>query len=343
MEDIRSIAQHDLAKHPCLRDEKPFRVKQITEWLYRKGIQDFGQMKNVPAATITLLKEHFTFSAAHITTVLRSNDKTIKTAFQLTRGGMIEGVLIPSGDRVTACISSQAGCKLNCSFCATARMKSHQNLLAGEIIDQVFQLNILSEKEYNTGVSNIVLMGMGEPLLNYDEVMTAINHITEKEGMGISPRRITLSTAGIVPGIRRLAANDVKFNLAVSLHSADDRIRSSIMPVNKKYPLAELSGTLQEYHHKTRQRITIEYILFDKLNDSVEDAKKLAVFCRAFPCKINIIEYNPVKGTGFKPSSDERTEAFSRFLESRNMIVNIRRSRGKDIDAACGQLAGKKT
>ena len=259
----------------------------------------------------------------------------------MEEGGFVEGVLIPSGARNTACISTQAGCPLACDFCATGKFGFVRNLTAGEIFDQVVELRRVSEKEKQGSLTNIVLMGMGEPLLNYENVLKAIGHMISPDGLGISPQRITLSTVGIADGIKRLGDDGVRFNLAVSLHTANDLKRNAIMPVNKSNPLETLSKAIRYFHEKTGARITFEYILMKGVNDGLNDAADLARFCKIVPCKINLIEYNPVEGVPFQASPGEQIGQFKTFLENRNMIVNIRKSRGKDIDAACGQLANK--
>jgi 23S rRNA (adenine2503-C2)-methyltransferase len=262
---------------------------------------------------------------------------------------MVEGVMIPSGDRSTVCISSQVGCALDCKFCATGQFGFKRNLTVGEIFDQVTRMSDPGFKIRDTGspipypesrISNIVFMGMGEPFLNYKNVMGAIEKITSAEGLGMSPQRITVSSVGLPKMIRRMADDDPKYHFALSLHAATDVKRNQIIPYNLKHSLDELTEALKYYNKKTVKRFTIEYILFGNFNDSIADAKDLALFCRNFPVKINIIEYNPVKGSGFVKSDPEKTKAFVDFLESRNLVVNVRESRGKDIDAACGQLAG---
>jgi 23S rRNA (adenine2503-C2)-methyltransferase len=250
-------------------------------------------------------------------------------------------VLIPSENRSTACISSQAGCALKCLFCATGKLKFRRDLTAGEIFDQVVEIEKIAKEINDKKLSNIVLMGMGEPLLNYDNVLCAIERISSDNGLGYSASRITISTAGIVKMIRKLADDGIKCNLAVSLHTADNFKRDQIMPLNKSNPLEELAGAIKYFHQKTGIRITYEYLLMKDFNDTHKDARQFAEFCKISPCKINLIEYNEVKGSPFKRSDPERTRSFKEFLESRNLVVNLRKSRGADIDAACGQLAGK--
>jgi 23S rRNA (adenine2503-C2)-methyltransferase len=264
----------------------------------------------------------------------------MKFLFRLFDDVLIEGVLIPSQGRVTACLSSQAGCALKCSFCATGTLGFTRQLRFWEIIDQYTLMNRRALEVFDTHISNIVLMGMGEPLLNYEPVCKAIEIMTSPDGNGLSPSRITLSTVGIVEGIRKLADNGFKANLAVSLHIADNEKRSQLIPVNKTNSVHELQDALRYYVEKTNQRITIEYVLLHKINDSLEDAEKLCRFCKAFPVKINIIEYNATC-ISLSPALHEAKTAFIAYLESKNLIVNVRQSRGKDIAAACGQLVGK--
>jgi 23S rRNA (adenine2503-C2)-methyltransferase len=298
-------------------------------------------MRNVSSPLVEFLNEHYHIDHLMVDTVQKSSDKTIKCGFKTIDGQIIEGVLIPTSKRMTACISSQAGCSLSCAFCATGKLKLMKNLSAGEIVDQVVELNELATSNYGIPLSNIVLMGMGEPLLNYKQVISALEILTDPNRFNISPRRITLSTAGIAKMIMKLGDEQVRFNLALSLHAADDIKRSEVMEINDSNNLATLSEALIYFHERTGSRITFEYILFKDFNDSLEDASNLANFARCVPCKINIIEYNSIGDSKFAKASAERTEAFTEFLERRNLIVNVRRSRGKDIDAACGQLANK--
>ena len=341
MRDIREVDGTEITSFVQAQGEKPFRARQIMEWLWKSGVTDFDRMSNLPARLRESLKEHFTLSGLLIKTEQISKDKTRKYGFLCPDGLLVEGVLIPSMGRVTACLSSQVGCPLNCSFCATARLKTRRNLSAGEIFDQVVLLQDASQEAYGTHLSNLVFMGMGEPLLNYDNVTGAISHMTAEKGLGISPRRITLSTAGLTKGIARLAHEKVKFKLAISLHTANDAKRNTLMPVNKSNPLSALADALQLFYRETSTRITYEYLLMHNFNDNLRDARELAEFCKITPCKINLIEYNEVAGSTHQKTTPERLQAFSDFLESKNLIVNIRRSRGQDIDAACGQLACK--
>lgn len=339
--DIRSQNLEEITSFVEELGEKAFRARQLYEWLWKKNAGDFEQMSNLPQHLRERLKEKYIINRLNRATELVSIDKTRKYGFRASDDLLVEGVLIPAAGRVTACISSQIGCPLNCSFCATSRLKSRRNLETGEIIDQVHLLQESSLKAYGRKLSNLVLMGMGEPLLNYENVMRAISLLTSEEGTGISPRRITLSTVGLADGIRRLGDDKVRFPLAISLHSADEQKRSLIMPVNKSNPLSALAGSIQYFHRQTGTRVTYEYLLMKDFNDSLADAGQLAEFCRITPCKVNLIEYNEVEGSPYKRSPKERFETFAGFLESKNMVVNIRRSRGHDIAAACGQLAGQ--
>ena len=244
-------------------------------------------------------------------------------------------------NRYTVCVSSQVGCSLSCAFCATGRMKRERNLDAAEIYDQVRLVQNESMEIYDHPLTNIVYMGMGEPLLNYREVLQSVEHITSPAGLGMSPRRITVSTAGIAKAIRRLADDKVKFNLALSLHAADDEKRNRIMPINEQNNLATLMESLEYFYHQTRGRLSYEYIAFAGFNDSERDARNLADLCKRFPVRVNIIEYNPIEGLQFHKTERETLDRFAGVLAQSGVTVTVRRSRGKDIDAACGQLANK--
>ncbi len=339
--NIRNLSSSELI-HVITQGGFPkFRASQVYDWLWKRNARTFNDMRNVSSALIDFLNQNFHIDHLLIESVQKSSDKTIKCGFKTLDGQIIEGVLIPTSKRMTACISSQAGCSLSCAFCATGKLKLMKNLSAGEIVDQVVELNELATSNYGIPLSNIVLMGMGEPLLNYKQVISALEILTDPNRFNISPRRITLSTAGIAKMIMKLGDEHVRFNLALSLHAADDMKRSEVMEINDSNNLATLSEALIYFHERTGSRITFEYILFKDFNDSIEDASNLANFARCVPCKINLIEYNSIGDSKFTKASTERTEAFTEFLERRNLIVNVRRSRGKDIDAACGQLANK--
>ncbi len=340
--DIRAVSLEEIKTFLSENGEKPFRAKQVYEWLWQKSVRSFDDMSNLSIALRELLKEHFEINAAAIDFMQVSSDRTIKTAFKLFDGKVVEGVLIPTTSRMTACISSQVGCSLTCKFCATGKLERLRNLNADEIYDQVAQLRNLAIDKYEIPLSNIVYMGMGEPLLNYANVLKSIERITSPDGLNISPQRITVSTAGIAKMIKKLADDDVKFNLALSLHAANDEKRSQIMPINDTNSLEVLAEALQYFYEKTGTRPTFEYIILKDFNDKAEDARELAEFCKVVPCKVNVIEYNAIEGGEFQKADDKNIREFCNYLENRNIIVNVRRSRGKDIDAACGQLANKK-
>lgn len=340
-QDIKQQSAVQIADFLEKHGEKKFRAAQIHDWIWKKNASSFDEMSNLSLATRELLAAHFSFRQITLTAKQESTDGTIKFGFALCTGQMIEGVLIPSGDRTTACISSQVGCNVGCTFCATAKLGFLRNLTAAEIYEQVFIINQYSEQLHGHKLSNIVYMGMGEPLLNYANVLHSIELITTDKGMEMSPKRITVSTSGIAKGIRKLADDGVKFNLALSLHAATDAKRSELMPINDVTNIAEIIESIAYFVKKTGSRPTFEYLMLGGFNDTIDDARALALFCRNFPSKINLIEYNPVEGDGFKRSSSTDIDAFVSFLESKNMLVNVRRSRGKDIDAACGQLANK--
>lgn len=339
--DIRELSREEIEGFLKSNNDKPFRTKQINEWLWKKNVRSFEEMTNLSQNLRELLKANFDFKTMSIMREERSFDKTTKFVFELHDGNQVEGVLIPSENRVTACISSQVGCPLGCLFCATGTMGFTRNLHYSEIIDQFAIMEEKSIEYFEQPISNIVYMGMGEPLLNYDNVMTSIDILTSKQYRGLSPSRITLSTVGLIKGIRKLADDQFKAGLAISLHSADEKIRQKIMPASNANPLSELQKALQYYVEKTGQRITFEYLLLDNVNDSIRSADKLAQYCRSFPVKINLIEYNSTSHSEFKSSTPEHTETFVHYLETKNMIVNIRKSKGKDIAAACGQLVKK--
>jgi len=339
--DIRDQSLDELQIFFTQNNQKSFRARQVYEWLWKKAAGSFDQMTNLSKPIREKLIENFTFHTAKPDKIIKSADGTIKILFRLFDDNLVEGVLIPSKNRMTACISSQVGCALGCKFCATGQLGFTRNLHFGEIFDQVTILMKQATENHNVPLSNIVYMGMGEPLLNYKNVLKSIEMITSVDGLGMSPQRITVSTVGLPRMIKKLADDGVKFNLALSLHFTDNIKRSAFMPVNIQNPIPQLIEALKYYISKTGDRISVEYILFNNCNDSISDARTLAEFCRNFPVKVNIIEYNMVNNTGFQKADEEKQKAFVEFLENRNMVVNIRHSRGKDIAAACGQLAGE--
>lgn len=339
--NIRALSLEELTELMIGLGEKAFRAKQVYEWLWKKDASSFEEMSSLPKELRLQLEEHFDIDHIEIQDQQISTDKTIKCAFNTYDRRVVEGVLIPTSKRMTACISSQVGCSLACKFCATGKLKLMRNLTAGEMVDQVVYLRNQAESRYDTSLSNIVYMGMGEPLLNYNNMLRSTELLTSEKGLGISPRRITVSTAGIAKMIKKLGDDEVKFNLALSLHAANDVKRTQIMEINESNNLEALRESLEYFHEKTGSRVTFEYIIFKDFNDSIEDAQELAEFAKCVPCKVNIIEYNPIDGGEFEQASTKKVDAFAAYLESKNMIVNVRRSRGKDIDAACGQLANK--
>lgn len=339
--DIRNLSREDLAVFFTDRGEKSFRANQVYDWLWKKDASTFDEMTNLSKELRSFLDQHFFINKLTVADKQVSADKTIKSAFKLMDGKVVEGVLIPTSSRMTACISSQVGCSLSCKFCATGKLKRMRNLEPAEIYDQVVSIKKQAEEHYGINLSNIVMMGMGEPLLNYKNVMEGIRMITSEEGLGMSPKRITLSTAGIAKMIRQMADDEVRFNLALSLHAANDLKRNEIMPINETNSLDALAEALMYFYEKTRTRVTYEYIIFKDFNDELSDAAELADFCRHVPCKVNIIEYNPIDDGEYQQADREKVDAFAQYLEQKNIIVNVRRSRGKDIDAACGQLANK--
>ncbi len=338
---IREQTVEELAEYLKSNNFPSFRAKQIMDWLWKKNVGSFEEMKNIGKNLQEFLNSNFIIDKVSLKDQQVSKDKTIKCAFEVDKNSVVEGVLIPTKKRMTACISSQVGCSLACTFCATGRLKLLRNLSAGEIYDQVFHLKNEANAQYQKSLSNIVYMGMGEPLLNYKNVLSSINWICSEEGLGMSPKRITLSTAGISKMIKKLGDDEVRFNLALSLHAANDEKRNKIMEINESNNLDSLRDALTYFYEKTKSRVTFEYIIFDGFNDELSDARELAEFAKCVPCKINIIEYNPIDGEPFKQAQEDKVNQFALFLESLNMIVNVRRSRGKDIDAACGQLANK--
>lgn len=339
--EIRELSPEQLHEFLERSGEKAFRTKQIEEWLWEKQADSFEEMSNLSRPLRERLEANFRLDKLSPSDVQTSADGTIKNAFELSDGRVVEGVLIPQDGRMTACVSSQVGCALACEFCATAALKKERNLKAHEIFDQVVELNRQAKASYGKGLSNVVYMGMGEPLLNQREVLASIDRLCDEKGLAMSPRRITVSTVGIAKMIEKLAEQEVRFELALSLHAARDEKRSQIMGINRSNDLATLKAALNHFHERTGKRITLEFIVFKDLNDEPEDAADLIAFCEDVPSKVNIIEYNPIDGGYLEQASRKKFERFVRILEGSGVIVNVRRSRGKDIDAACGQLANK--
>lgn len=339
--DIRKLSLPELEEFFLEQGEKKFRAKQVYEWLWQKSLKNFDQMSNISLSTRELLKAHFIINHIRVDLMQHSSDGTIKNAVKLFDNKIVESVLIPTTKRITACISSQVGCSLDCNFCATARLKRMRNLNADEIYDQVVAIKEEAETYFQRPLTNIVFMGMGEPLLNYANVMDAIDKITSVKGLGMAPRRITLSTVGIPKMIRKMADDEVKFNLAVSLHSAINETRSRLMPINEVNPLEDLADSLSYWYSRTKSKVTYEYVIWAGINDDERHAKALAKFCKIIPSKVNLIQYNPIDEGEFRQASQEAVDMYLRVLESQDIIAKVRKSRGQDIDAACGQLANK--
>ena len=341
--DIRKLPFEELQRGLKEMGQARFRAKQIHEWLWQKGARSFAEMTNLSKDLRQKLEEQFVINVITEDKVQHSSDGTVKTRFRLHDGHLIESVLIPVPDdnRFTVCVSSQVGCSLTCKFCATGQMKRLRNLDAAEIYDQVVMVNEQCLEKFGHPLTNIVYMGMGEPLLAYCPVLESIERITSPEGLNMSPRRITVSTAGIAKMIRKLADDATKVNLALSLHAADDVKRDDIMPINEQNNLSILMDALEYFYLQTRNRISYEYIAFQDFNDSLDDARNLLKLCKRFPVRVNIIEYNPIDGAEFRKATAHRIDDFARLLRDNGVMVTIRRSRGKDIDAACGQLANK--
>ncbi len=341
--DIRLLDLSQLVTTITAIGEKPFRAKQIWQWLWQKAAISFEEMSNLPKELREHLNTHFLIRPITLDKSQFSSDGTIKCRFKLHDGHFIEAVLIPVPDdkRFTVCVSCQVGCSLTCKFCATGRMKRLRNLDPGEIVDQVVEINRKCLEIFDHPLTNIVYMGMGEPLLAYQPVMTSIEIITSPDGLGMSPRRITLSTAGIAKMIRKLADDGVRCNLALSLHAPDDIKRNEIMPINENNNLEALMDALEYFYQKTGNRVTYEYIALNGFNDTLEDAAKLYALTHRFPVKVNIIEYNPIDDAEFSKSDETVINRFVEYLARKSVNITLRRSRGKDIDAACGQLANK--
>lgn len=340
-QNIRHLSLDELKEVFVSKGDKAFRAKQVSDWLWNKSARSFDEMTNLSKETRTLLEENFTINPITIETSQVSRDRTIKNAFKLHDGNIVEGVLIPTDTRMTACVSSQVGCSLTCKFCGTGKMDRVRNLHFDEIYDQVAMIREQAQSNYDIALSNVVYMGMGEPLLNYANVLKSIEHITSQQGLNMAPRRITVSTAGIAKMIKKLGDDEVKFNLALSLHAANDQKRDRIMPINESNKLDVLEESLNYFYEKTGTRVTLEYIVFNNFNDSLDDARELAAFARRVVSKINLIEYNPIDGGEFQKTTETKINAFMNELWKHGHVVNLRRSRGKDIDAACGQLANK--
>ena len=341
--DVRNFELEDIKEWILSVGEPKFRAKQIFEWLWKKRAVSFDEMTNLSHALREKLAEHFIIRPIVLDIYQKSSDGTIKCRFVLHDGFKIESVLIPveKDNRYTVCVSSQVGCSLSCKFCATGQMKRMRNLDAGEIYDQYVLINEICQETYDHPLTNVVYMGMGEPLLNYKNTMRSIELLTAPYSLNMAPRRITISTVGIAKMITRLADANTGINLAISLHAADDVKRNDIMPINETNNLQTVMDSLRYFYNTTKGRISYEYIAFKDFNDTIEDANKLAALCKYFPVRINVIEYNPIPGVTFVKSNTDTLDIFARHLKKKGIMMTVRRSRGKDIDAACGQLANQ--
>ncbi len=337
--NIRELKFSELEDLLIKLKEPAYRARQIYRWLWREKVSSFDQMTNISKFCQKYLSQNYSIQYVAIDTLIKSNDGTIKFLFKLSDGNKCEGVLIPEKNRITACVSSQVGCSFACKFCATGKMKRIRNVFSYEIFDQVSLIKKEAKNIYNIGLTNIVYMGMGEPLVNYQNVIDSIKYITNKQGLNISPKRITLSTVGVSKMIKKLADENLKVNLAVSLHSANNIKRSEIMDINSINDLDNLKESLIYFFQKTKIKITYEYVMLRDFNDTKEDAIDLIKFSKIVPSKINLIEFNSVKNSNFKKSTEKNTKEFISILKKENIIVNLRRSRGEDVNAACGQLA----
>ena len=336
--DIRNLTFAELRAEFDSWGEPAYRAKQVFEWIYQKGADSFAAMTDLPKSLRQRLEDKFRLGVLELAEQLRSEDGTEKLLFRLTDGQLIEAVLIPSGGRRTLCLSTQVGCKFACVFCASGAGGFARNLLPSEMLGQIL---ILRDK-LDVGLTNFVFMGMGEPLDNLDNLVRTVRIMNAPEGMGIAARRMTISTVGIVPAIEKLEGLGLQVSLSLSLHATTDELRSRLLPVNRKYPLAEVVKAGAHYARTTGRMITIEYILISSLNDSAADARRLASIARKLRAKINLIPYSQGCGAGLAPSPGSRQQAFLQTLESLGVAATVRRSKGGDIRAACGQLAGKK-
>ena len=339
--DIRSLSIENLCSTLSKSNFPAYRSKQIKNWARKIDVKSFEQMSNLPKDLVSYLDTNFSLNKSKIISHQKSRDKTVKYAIQLYDGLVIESVLIPSNDRLTACVSSQVGCSLDCNFCATSLLKRMRNLEYYEIFDQIMLLNKEANKIFDSSITNIVFMGMGEPLLNYKNVIESINQITSNIGIGISNRKITLSTSGISKMIKKMADDNVKFNLAVSLHSALEKTRNNIMPFSKSFPLRDLIESLEYWYKKTKRKITFEYLIWKEINDDFDHINALVKICKRIPSKVNLIEYNSTDNPKFESANVKWLNNYLNVLKDNKIPVSVRKSRGKDIDAACGQLANK--
>ena len=339
--DIRSLTENQIIEFFLDKGFDSYRGKQVYEWIWKKSIYSFDDMTNLSKDLRIMLDTHFVINHIEVDKIQKSSDGTIKNAVKLFDDYTVESVLIPTDDRTTACVSSQVGCSLDCKFCATSKLKRMRNLNPDEIYDQVVTINNQSLKYFKRSLSNIVFMGMGEPLMNYKNLIESIKKISSDKGLNMSQKRIVVSTSGIPKMIKKLADENLKVNLALSLHSAIEDTRNRIMPFSTKFSLEDIKESLLYWYSKTKRRITFEYIVWKGINDSVEDINALVNYCKSIPSKVNLIEYNSIGDENFTSASQSIIDLYKDLLEKNKITVTVRRSRGKDIDAACGQLANK--
>ena len=339
--DIRSLSENQIIEFFEQKGFDSYRGKQVYEWIWKKSTYSFDEMTNLSKDLRLMLDSNFVINHIEVDKIQKSSDGTIKNAVKLFDDYTVESVLIPTDDRTTACVSSQVGCSLDCKFCATSKLKRMRNLNPDEIYDQVVTINNQSLKYFKRSLSNIVFMGMGEPLMNYNNLIESIEKISSDKGLNISQKRIVVSTSGIPKMIKKLADENLKVNLALSLHSAIEETRNSIMPFSTKFSLEDIKESLLYWYSKTKRRITFEYIVWKGINDSVDDINALVNYCKDIPSKVNLIEYNSIGDETFKSASQSMINLYKDLLEKNKITVTDRRSRGKDIDAACGQLANK--
>ena len=339
--DIRSLSENQIIEFFEQKGFDSYRGKQVYEWIWKKSTYSFDEMTNLSKDLRLMLDSNFVINHIEVDKIQKSSDGTIKNAVKLFDDYTVESVLIPTNDRTTACVSSQVGCSLDCKFCATSKLKRMRNLNPDEIYDQVVTINNQSLKYFKRSLSNIVFMGMGEPLMNYNNLIESIEKISSDKGLNMSQKRIVVSTSGIPKMIKKLADEDLKVNLALSLHSALEETRNKIMPFSTKFSLEDIKESLLYWYSKTKRRITFEYIVWKGINDSVDDINALVNYCKSIPSKVNLIEYNSIGDENFTSASQSMIDLYKDLLEKNKITVTVRRSRGKDIDAACGQLANK--
>ena len=339
--DIRGLSEDQIIEFFEKKGFDSYRGRQVYEWIWRKSCYSFDDMTNISKDLRDVLDNHFVINHIQVDKIQKSFDGTIKNAVKLHDDHTVESVLIPTDDRTTACVSSQVGCSLDCRFCATSKLKRMRNLNPDEIYDQVVTINDQSLKYFNRPLSNIVYMGMGEPLMNYNNLIKSIEKISSDKGLNMSQKRIVVSTSGIPKMIKKLADENLKVNLALSLHSAIEETRNKIMPFSKKFSLDEIKDSLIYWYSKTKRKITFEYIVWKDINDSIEHIIALVNYCKSIPSKVNLIEYNSIGDQNFESANQNLINLYKDMLEKNRITVTVRRSRGKDIDAACGQLANK--